>query len=132
MTRYGTVFARVVMLLAFASVAFTQVGGNDWRPLTGQSWTTTDKDGASHTRTLYYSPSTVSRSGDVVTLVLDTVYNDGKPTEFFQVQLNCRTHQHTFARYDISTKPPTLEQVSAWTNNEPNSPAPASEAVVCR
>lgn len=121
----------IFLVLTIASV-FAQVGGNDWTPITGQSFTSTYPDGSTHTRTLNYSPSTLKRSGDIGSVTLDTVFTDNKPTVFYQVQINCRTHQYTFAAYDLTTNPATLLPASEWKNPQPNSPFPATEAIVCK
>jgi len=122
--------ALVILMLSLA--AFAQVGGNDWTALTGQSWTATWVDGTTHTRTLYYSPSTVTRSGDIIDVTLDTVFSDSTPTKFYQLQLNCSTNQYTFAEYDVTVTPARLGERSAWKDFQPNSPAPAAKAVLCK
>jgi len=126
---------RTIALLIFAVLAVAasaQVGGNDWTALTGQSWTATWVDGTTHTRTLFYSPSTVTRSGDIIDVTLDTVFSDNTPTKFYQLQLNCRTNQYTFAEYDVTVSPARLGERSMWKDFQPNSPAPAAKAVLCK
>jgi hypothetical protein len=125
-------FATMALMLAFVREASAQVGGNDWTATNGKTWNQTWKDGTKHSFSILYSPSTVSRNGDVVSVTIDTVYTDSTPITFFKIQLNCRTHQHKFATYDTSNNPATLGPTSAWVDNEPNSAAPVVEAIVCK
>jgi hypothetical protein len=125
-------FATVALTLAFLPAASAQVGGNDWTATDGKTWNQTWKDGTKHSFSILYSPSTLVRNGDVVSVTIDTVYKDSTPISFFKIQVNCRTHQHTFASYDTSTNPATLGPASAWVDNEPNTSAPAVEAIICK
>lgn len=121
----------LVGIMAASLTASAQIG-KDWTAISGQSWTSTEKDGKTHTRTMYYSPSTVRRSGDVVSLTLDTVFTDGTSTRFYEVQLNCQSRQYTFAQYDVSVNPAILGQRSDWKSPEPNSPFPVVYDIVCK
>ena len=122
----------VLMLAMLGTFAVAQVGGNDWLPIDGQSWTTVEPDGVTRTRTLNYSPSTVTHTGDIASATIDAVMSDGSPIRFFEIQLNCRTRQYTFAPFDTSVTPAKLGKRSAWTDIQANSPGPAMAALVCK
>ncbi len=125
---------KLFLLLAVLAVsAVAQVAQvKDWRALTGQTFTSKWDDGTVHTRTVYYSPSTLKRDGEIATVAIETIFSDNTPTKYYQIQLNCRTHQYTFAEFDVSVTPAKLSEVSEWRNYQANSPAPAAEAVVCK
>jgi hypothetical protein len=123
----------LLMLALLGTVAVAQVGGNDWTTIGGREFTFTPTDGrAPYNYRLFYSPSATTRDGDVVTIITDTVRTDGTPIKFFQYRLNCRTHEYTFAQYDISVTPAVLGKFSVTKTLLPNSPGALVEPLICK
>jgi hypothetical protein len=122
----------LVAVAALASSAVAQVGGNDWTQL-GGVWTFTPTDGrAPYQYRILYSPSATTRDGDTVSITTDMVRQDGTATKFFRYRLNCRTHEYTFALYDISVTPASLGNFSATKTILPDSPGALVEPLVCK
>lgn len=118
----------IVAVLSLAAVA--QVGGNDYT-FAGGPFTIHKTDGTTWTYSIYYSPSSVTRNGDVVTVTYETI-TSGSPTNFYQNVINCTTQQYTFAKYDTSVSPAVLGDASEWKNIQPNTAGPALTAIVCK
>jgi hypothetical protein len=122
----------IIALMAVGAVA--QVGGNDYT-FAGGPFTITRPDSTTWTYSIYYSPSTVKRSGDIVTFTYETV-TAGSSTNFYQNNVNCRTHQYTFAKYDTHVTPvaeiTTLSAPSGWTDILPNTAGATLQPIVCK
>jgi|SRR5271157_2421938 len=125
----------IVTVLAVAVSA--QVGGNDWAKTNGvkfgpQTLTAADGTKSEHYYEILYSPSTLTRTGDVVTSIIDTVYTDSTPTKFYTIQINCKTMQYTFSQFDVSTTPATPGATSPWKDIQAGSPGAAVAPLFCK
>ena len=118
-------------ILALAISVVAQVGGNDWTAVSGGTFTVTRADQTTWTYSLYYSPSSITRSGDIRTVTYESI-TVGSPTNFYVNNMNCRTHQYTFAKYDTSITPATLTAPSEWKDIQPNTAGATIEPIVCR
>ena len=130
--KLSKIFSAVFVLLTlFVGISIAQLG-NDWKTTTGDTWVRVGTDGVNHYYTILYSPSSVRRSGDVVSTDIETVFTDSTPNVFYGMQYNCSTRQYTFAGYDLSVNPPVLGQVSVWNDITPNTAGAAVLPLFCR
>ena len=125
---FSAVFA---MLTLFVGIGIAQLG-NDWKPTTGETWQRTSPDGSTHNYSVLYSPSSVRRSGSVVSADMETIFVDSTPNVVYGMQFNCSTRQYTFAGYDLSVNPPVLGQVSVWKDTQPNTTGATLLPFFCR
>jgi hypothetical protein len=110
----------LIAIFAALTIASAVAQINDWKPTTGQQYSHVFADGNKHFYSILYSPSTFTRTGDIVNVTIETPYTDNTPTSFFVENLNCRTRQYNYAVYDTDTNPPTLGSVSDWKDIQPN------------
>jgi hypothetical protein len=121
----------IIAGLAFGS-AMAQVGRNDWTAVSGGTFTVTRPDNTTWTYSIYYSPSSLTRSGDIVTFKYETVTAGSGVTSFYQNDVNCVTRQYTFAKFDTSVTPATLSAPSVWKDIQPNTAGSTLQPIVCR
>jgi len=125
-------FAILAVTAAILPAASAQVGGNDWTATSGQIWELVFPDGSKHDYTILYSPSTLVRTGDLVSVTVDTVYTDATPTIFYVQNLNCQTREYRYASYDISVNPPTLSAFTEWRDIKPNTAGESTFPLFCK
>jgi hypothetical protein len=130
--KLSKIFSAVAVLLTlFVGISIAQLG-NDWKPTTGETWQRTNPDGSTHNYTVLYSPSSVRRSGSIVSADMETIFVDSTPNVVYGTQYNCSTRQYTFAGYDLSVNPPVLGQVSVWKDVQPNTTGATLLPFFCR
>jgi len=130
-------FSFIAIVLIAVVPTLAQVGGNDWTKTDGakhgpQTLTAADGTKSDHYYEIFYSPSSLTHIGDVVTSVIDTVYTDSTPTKFYTIQINCKTMQYTFAQFDVSTTPATPGETSAWKPIQSGSAGSSVAPIFCK
>lgn len=123
-------FLLVAIVALIASFAAAQVGGNDYT-FAGGPFTITRPDNTTWTYSIYYSPSSLTRSGDIVTFTYETI-TSGSPTNFYENHVNCQTRQYTVAKYNTSVTPAVLSAPSEWRDIQPNTAGATLQPIVCR
>jgi hypothetical protein len=95
------IFAIAVMALAFAASAFASQKPTvaDFRIVPGGPFT---RAGVAPYN-FYFSPSTISRDGSNVAVVIEAVPTDGTPTRYSVEGFKCDTNQYVYETYDANT-----------------------------
>jgi hypothetical protein len=121
-------FAVTALALAFVASAFAS-----------QKPTVTDFQlvpGGPFTRTgiapynFYFSPTTITRDGNIVAVVVEAVPTDGTPIRYAAYGYNCDTTQYVYATYDESTD--TWSGLSDLRDTIPNSASSYLKPLICK
>lgn len=116
----------IATLLLLASTA---VMADEWVPVDSgnRPVTKTFLDNTTHTYHVLYSPASVVRHGDVVSVSVEAVFTDTKPTMIHLEEYHCATHQY---RYRLIS--PDQQNWIDWKAVPgANTPGSAIEAIVC-
>jgi hypothetical protein len=123
----------VLLVLALMSVmALGQTSRNDWTATDGRIWTRVWSDGVTRSYRMEYSPSTMVRTGDQVSVTMASFFTDPTPPIFYQINLNCKLNQYEYAIYNTSVTPTKLGPYSEWKQVVANSAGGSVAPILCR
>ena len=121
-------FAVAALALAFVASAFASQKPTvtDFQMVPGGPFTRTGVAPYNY----YFSPTTISRDGRLVAVLVEAVPTDGTPIRYAVYGFNCDTNQYTYENYDESTD--TWSAMSDLKNITPNTANSYLEPLICQ
>jgi hypothetical protein len=78
----------------------------------------------------YFSPSTITRDGKLVGVVVEAIPTDGTPIRYSVYGFNCATNQYAYETYDDSTD--TWSGLSELKDITPNTANSSLKPLICQ
>ena len=120
-------FAVAALALAFVASAFAQKPTvTDFKMVPGGPFTRTGVAPYNY----LFSPSTITRDGKLVGVVVEAIPTDGTPTRYSAVGINCATNQYVYETYDESTD--TWSGLSELKDITPNTANSYLKPLICQ
>ena len=120
-------FAVAALALAFVASAFAQKPTvTDFKMVPGGPFTRT---GVAPYNFLF-SPSTITRDGKLVGVVVEAIPTDGTPIRYSAEGINCATNQYAYETYDESTD--TWSELSDLKDITPNTANSYLKPLICQ
>ena len=120
-------FAVAALALAFVASAFAQKPTvTDFKMVPGGPFTRT---GVAPYNFLF-SPSTISRDGSSVAVMVEAIPTDGTPIRYAVEGINCATNQYVYETYDESTD--TWSDLSEVRDIVPNTANSYLKPLICQ
>ena len=120
-------FAVAALALAFVASAFAQKPTvTDFKMVPGGPFTRTGVAPYNY----YFSPTTITRDGKLVGVVVEAIPTDGTPTRYSAVGINCATNQYVYETYDESTD--TWSGLSELKDITPNTANSYLKPLICQ
>ena len=120
-------FAVAALALAFVASAFAQKPTvTDFKMVPGGPFTRTGVAPYNY----YFSPTTITRDGKLVGVVVEAIPTDGTPIRYSAVGINCATNQYVYETYDESTD--TWSGLSELKDIVPNTANAYLEPLICQ
>jgi hypothetical protein len=122
------IFATLALALAFVASAFASQKPTvtDFKMVPGGPFTRT---GVAPYNFLF-SPSTITRDGKLVGVVVEAIPTDGTPIRYAAEGFNCATNQYAYMTYDESTD--TWSELSEVKDIVPNTANAYLKPLVCQ
>jgi hypothetical protein len=121
-------FAVTALALAFVASAFASQKPTvtDFQLVPGGPFTRTGVAPYNY----YFSPTTITRDGNIVAVVVEAVPTDGTPIRYAAYGYNCDTNQYRYETYDESTD--TWSELSDLKDTIPNSASSYLKPLICK
>ena len=120
-------FAVAALALAFVASAFAQKPTvTDFKMVPGGPFT---RNGVAQYN-FYFSPTTITRDGKLVGVVVEAIPTDGTPIRYSAEGINCDTNQYVYETYDESTD--TWSEMSDVKDITPNTANSYLKPLICQ